>query len=175
MQYRYHTLLANSIEPYQIKGNFDLAWIEKILRQNFQYGAKHDHFDVLYRISMPVERSVFQSNRILEIITIIKENELDFYSDALNDEYKRIWTECQAKHRISKQVIIQFKKYDEFCESIKDDLDRIIAFKEGSNYLISINCGYFAKENQIYFLHSDQYYPNLYYKYTVDLIKSLTE
>lgn len=175
MHYRYQTLLANSIRPYAIKENFDMAWIEKILRYKFQYGAKHDGFDVLYRISKPAERSAFNTNKVLEIIAVIKDNDLDFYSDAINDDYKRIWTECQEQHGISKQVIIQFKKYDQYSETIKEDLDRIISFREGSNYLITINCGYFEKENQIYFLHSDHYFPNLYYKYAVDLIKTLTE
>ena len=174
MHFRYHTLLANSVNPYKVNTKFDIDWINSLIRLKFQYGAKRDHYDVLYRISKPVERSAFHSNHILEIITIIKDNQLDFYCDALNDEYKRLWIEHQAKYRISKQVIIQFKKYETFSEEIKNDLDRIIAFNEGSNYLISINCGYFEKSKSNYYLHSNNYYPNLYYKYTVDTIKTIT-
>jgi cell division protein FtsL len=174
MHYRYHMLLANSNQPQKVKTKFDSEWIDNLLKLKFQYGAKHDYFDVFYRITKPIERSAFHANHILEIITVIKDNNMDFYSDQLNDEYKRLWVEHQAKYRISKQVIMQFKKYDDYHDSIKDDFDRVIAFNEGSNYFISINCGYFQNQRTLYYLHSDLFYPNLYYKYAVDLIKQIT-
>jgi len=175
MQYRYHLLLANSIMPYIVNEKFNKKWIDSLIADHFVYGYKHDVVDILFKVSKPVERSAFHNNHVLEIITVIKDNSIDFYSDLLNDQYKKIWNEYQAKYRISKQVILQFKKYNSFNEEIKTDLDRVIAFREGTNYLITINCGYFEKEQTVYYLHSDTYYPNLYYKYAVENIKAIVK
>lgn len=175
MLYKYHLLLANSQPPYKVKENFDNKWVDKLITMGFQYGEKHDYVDVLYRISKPIDGRKWRVYHVLDIVAIIKDNEIGFYSDILNDFYKKIWMEHEAKYHISKQVILQFKMYDEFSEEHKVKLDEIIAFREGINYLITINAGYFMKKNTFYFLHSKDYYPNIYYKYAVDLIESIVK
>lgn len=175
MQYRYLLLLENAYKPYKVRETFDQKWLDKIILSGFQYAYKHDVFDVLFRIRKTLEKKVFRTYHTLEMITIIKDNDIDFYSDLIEEQYRKIWIEHEAKKRISKQVIIQFKMYDTFTEDIKADLDRVIIFREGINYLISVNCGYFKDDQEIYFLHSNTYFPNLYYKYTVDRLKELTK
>lgn len=175
MQYRYHLLLANSESPYAMNAKFDSRWINRLTNDKFTFAFKDDQVDILYRISKPIEQSAFHSNHLLEMIAIIKDNEMDLYSDMLNEQYKIIWQQYQAKYRISKQVILQFKKYDSYNESIKEELDQIIAFREGINYFVTINCGYFEKEGTVYYLHADGYYPNIYYKYATGQMEKIVE
>lgn len=171
IQYRYLLLLSQSNKPYKVNEVFDLKWINKITLDGYSYSYKGNQVDILYKVSKPLERSAFLSNSLLEIITIFKDETLDFYDDLLHNEYKKIWDIEQAKNKISKQVIIQIKKYHEFNDDIKNDLDRIISFREGKNHLVTINCGFFEKTKSFYFLHSNTYAPSLYYKHGVDTIK----
>lgn len=174
MQYRYFTLLDKSVGLISVKETFDASWLNRLVNLKFQFTHKSDQFDVLYRISDSVEKRLLSKSRILEIITIVKDNEIDFYSDLIEAEYKKLWVEHEAKQKISKQVILQFKKYEKFTEEAKEELDQIIAFREGKNFLVTINCGYVANEQKLYFLHALNYYPNLYYKYGCELIFAIT-
>lgn len=175
IQYRYLLLISKSKEPYKVDEIFNTKWITKIVNSGYKYSYKGDYVDVLYRLSKPLERNVFTNNSLLEIITIIKDNAIDFYDDILNDLYKNIWQLEQAKNKVSKQVIIQFKLYDDINDHITDDLNRIISYREGKNHLVTINCGYFKKNQLFYYLHSDHYAPTLYYKHGVDLIQNLVK
>lgn len=175
MQYRYYTLLEKSVGLISVKEKFDATWFNRLIGSKFLFAYKSDQFDVLYRISDSIEKRILAKNRILEIITIIKDNNIDFYGDLIEAEYKKLWIEHEAKQKISKQVILQFKKYETFTDDVKEELDQIIAFREGKNYLVTINCGYVAKEQKLYFLHAENYYPNLYYKYGCELISNITK
>lgn len=173
MNYTYHTLLENSVERYEVKEKFDKKWINNLLANKYILYKDDDNFMIFYQIKKNIERSKFNNDGLLEIITVFKNNLEDFYSEEINEHYKTIWVSNQASHKISKQVIIQLKKYDTFSLDTKIDLDRIISFKENRNYLITINVGYFMDDASLYFLHSKDFYPNLYYKHGVELIQFL--
>ena len=110
---------------------------------------------------------------MLELITIIHSDKIDFYADVIEQEYKKIWFNFEKEKKLNKQISIQIKKFENIDDELKNELNRIIAYKEGDNYLININCGFISSINHFYFLHSDSYSPNVYYKYAVESIKDL--
>lgn len=170
MHYRYHRLYEDASLPYKIEEKFNSKWLLSFKQKGYFHYFEDNSLLIYYKITKSKRKNIFFEEGILEIFTILKDNQQDFYSDILDDKYREIWIQHHKKNKISKQVIIQIKKYDSFNETLKNDLDRIIIFHEGKNYLITVNGGYFEKESIFYYLHSKKYYPNRYYKYACDLI-----
>lgn len=175
MRHKYILLLSLAETPYKVKQNFDKNWVNNIINDGFEYSTRNDDFDVLFRVSKPVDKKIFDFSNMIEIITIFKNNNHDFYSDTIHDAYKNLWNSYNHKKHINKQVIIQIKKYDETSEEIIEKLNEVTLFSEGKNHLITINVGYFSSDSTIYFLHSNKYNPNFYYKYGVEQIKERIE
>lgn len=173
LYHKYLILLKKSNPPQKIKQKFDFKWIESIKKDGYSLFYQSDKYDIYIKISKILEQKIFTNNSMLEIINIIKVNEIDFYADEIHEQYKKIWIEHQAKHKINKQVILQLKKYTEYNEEVKTELDQVIVFSEKKNYLITINLGYFTNDSTLYYLHSDTYYPNLYYEHGCKVIKKL--
>ncbi len=175
MNYRYAKLLENKAGVMLTSCEFDQSWLNKLNHEGFIKYLDDDRLSIYYRIRSSLTKRIIGKSNLLEMVTIVKNNDIDFYADLINDEYKKIWEYNQKQHRLNKQVIIQFKKYKSFNETIEQDLEKIICYKEGDNYLININCGYFSDKHQLYYLHADNYAPNLYYHHGAELIKSLTK
>lgn len=173
LRHKYMLLLSFAEKPYKINETFNTKWIENVLKMGFQYSTRTEDFDVLFRISKPVEKKIFDFSNMLEIITIFKNNNHDFYSDNLHNAYKTLWVNHNNKKHINKQVIIQIKNYDKISSEIIEKLNEVTLFSEGKNHLITINIGYFRSSQTVYYLHSDKYYPNVYYKYGINQIKDL--
>ena len=98
---------------------------------------------------------------------------MDLYDSKLEAEYKKLWQRHEKEQHLNKQVILQFRLVEKLDQKTKEDLNRIISYREGDNYLITVNCGYVLKTNKVYYLHADKYAPNAYYRYAVNEIKKL--
>ncbi|MDD3123444.1 MAG: hypothetical protein PHC62_08045 [Candidatus Izemoplasmatales bacterium] len=173
LQHRYRLLLDHSIGLENTACNFDNTWIESLLKHGYTNYLNKSDFAIYYKITKSLSKRTFIKTNVIEIICIVRNNKLDFYANEIEKEFKNLWMKFEKDNRLNKQVIIQFKKYDSYTEVIKADLDRIISYKEGDNYLVNINCGYFTENKSIYYLHSDRYYPSVYYKKAVDTIKEI--
>lgn len=173
MKYKYFLLLSKSVAPYKVKEIFSNQFIDKLKKLDYQTFVNNDNFHVLYKITPTNNSGVLFKTSILNIVTLFKKVNLSYYDDNLENEYQKLYQTYQKKEKVNKQVIIQIKKYESFNEEIKNEIDAIISYKEKDNYLININCGYFSDKNTIYFLHSNDFYPNKYYKYGVENLKQL--
>ncbi|MDD3171110.1 MAG: hypothetical protein PHO86_02195 [Bacilli bacterium] len=174
MQQRYQELLKKSVGSIKTNCKFDNNWLKFLEKHNYQLFVNNSNVTIYFKIEKSLSKKTFISTSLIEIVTIIKKQELDAYTDQIEDELKKLWAIYEKEYHLNKQIIMQFKKYNNFSEDIKKELDRIISYKEGDNYLININCGYIENEAELYFLHSNEYYPNRYYKYAVDIIKEIT-
>ena len=173
MHYRYHKLLALSNKADKTTCRFNNDWLDSLRKLGYTIASDQEKFVVYYRFADSISRRSITKTKILEIVTIIRDNVIDSYDDRIDAVYKKLWLTNYKTNKLSSQVILQFRKYKSFNEDIKNDLDKIIAYKERSNYLVSINCGYFEDNQLFYYLHSDQYSPNLYYQYANDRIKTI--
>ena len=173
LQQRYQMLLNHSIGVEKTSCKFDNTWIESLQKNGYASYLNETDFAIYYKITKSLSKRTFIKTNVLEIICIVRNNKLDFYANEIEKEFKGLWLKLEKANRLNKQIIIQFKKYDSYTEAIKTDLDRIISYKEGDNYLVNINCGYFTENKNIYYLHSDKYSPNIYYKKAVDTIKEI--
>lgn len=173
LRQRYQLLLDQSKGPEKTNCQFDNQWLDSLQKHGYQSYVNDTNYAIFYLIKKSLSKKSFVRTNFIEIISIIRNKSLDFYATEIENVFKSLWIDLEKKHKLNKQVIIHFKKFDSFDEKVKNDLDRIISYKEGDNYLININCGFFPGEKSLYYLHSDKYYPNIYYKHAVETIKEI--
>jgi len=174
MEHRYHLLLSKQVGIVKTNCQFDSNWLRKLAELGFLLEKSNQQFSVYYRLTKQLSKRTLTKTSLLEFITIIHQNEFDFYHDKLDKVYQDVWQQNQKTNKLNKQISIQFKKYDKLSNEVVKDLTKVIAYKEGNNYLININCGFDSNLSKLYYLHSDSYAPNQYYQYAVDLIKQIT-
>ncbi len=175
LRHRYSLLLNSRVGLEQTSCQFDNKWMDSLKSDGFSNYVNNADFAIYYRIGKSLTSRYFVKRGLLEIITVFRNPELDFYGETIEKEYKNLWMKYEKEHKINKQVIIQFKKYESFNENIKEELNKIICYRLGDNHLVHINCGFIPNSKSIYYLHSDKYYPSAYYKKAVETIKSIVK
>ena len=165
MKHRYHKLLESRNDSISTNCLFDLRFLDSICYKGYTLHISNEFYTIYYRIKDSLSKKSFIKTGMLELITIIHSDKIDFYADVIEQEYKKIWFNFEKEKKLNKQISIQIKKFENIDDELKNELNRIIAYKEGDNYLININCGFISSINHFYFLHSDSYSPNVYYKY----------
>ncbi len=174
MEHRYHLLLSKQVGVTKTNCQFDSNWLRKLTELGFTLASSNPQFSVYYRLTKRLSKRTLMKSGLLEFVTIIHQNEFDFYHEKLDKVYQKVWEQNQKTSKLNKQISIQFKKYDQLSTEVIKDLTKIIAYKEGDNYLININCGFEPNGRKLYYLHAEHYAPNQYYQYTVDLIQQIT-
>ena len=174
MYQRYYLLLESANPPLETKQLFDQKWLDKINKNDFKLSFSSDLFDIYYKISPNISKRSFRHN-ILETITLIKDSKIDLHNSLIEIEYEKILNANFKKNKINQQIMYQYKMYEEFNKQVKNELDQVIIFKQKKQCLIKINCGILLKLKLVYFLHSNKYYPNAYYKYAISEIKALVK
>lgn len=173
MKHRYQKLLQTSKGVTPVLPLFEQSLVPKLLSDGFTQQISNELFTIFYKITPSITRKSMIKTGVLILVTIIHKNSLDLYSELIEKEHKKIWNSYEKINRLNKQLSIQFKRFSELTEDIKNDLNRIICYKQGDNYLVNINCGYIESKKALYFLHSDSFSPNYYYQLGVEQIKSL--
>lgn len=173
LKHRYQLLTNTSVGLEKTNCKFDNNWIKSLQNNGYHSHVNKDDYTIYYKIGNSITNRSLIKKGMIEIITVFRNSDLDFYGDVIEEEYKSLWMKYEKEHKLNKQVIIQFKKYDSFDEKIKSDLDQIIAYKYGDNHLVQLNCGFFSDTNSIYYLHSKKYHPSVYYKRAVETIESV--
>ncbi len=173
MHHRYELLLATNIGTVETNCQFNQDWIEQFSIKGYQMHVDNELFQIWYRFKKSLARKTFIKTQLIEIVTIIKNKSIDLYDSRIEKEYKKLWQRFEKEQHLNKQIILQFKKLDDLDDKVKEDLNRIISYREGDNYLISINCGYYPQTNEVYYLHSSKFAPNAYYRYAVSQIEDI--
>ena len=174
MYHRYYLLLDSANPPQKSSQTYDISWLKRISKDEFKLSSSSDLFDVYYKISPNINKRNYRHN-ILECLTIIKNEKIDLHHNLIDEEYNKILRQNFKKNKINQQIIYQFKTYPTYNNNIKNELDQVIIFKQKKQCLIKINCGIFLKDKLVYYLHSNSYFPNSYYKYAIDELKALTK
>ena len=111
---------------------------------------------------------------ILEIVVLIKDNEPEFYLDAVDNEIQKIQDILiKEKRRVDKMLITQVKFIEELDDNTKKQLSEIVFIRTQTNVISTINVGIDLDNSEAIMLYSDQFTPSLYYTYHVDQIKKM--
>jgi hypothetical protein len=170
MYYRYYQMLSDDMGLIKLpKRIFTSSWLTKMKESGYHQARELDDFMYFYQVVPKVRKHIIAKSVVL--VSIIAKNEkLDFYSDVVDEEIKRIYENEKEANRSRTQIVLQFKKYQSFNQEVKDEIDKIINFKMGRNHLIHINIGYIVDQQAIYYLRPKRRYPNKYYYYATQLI-----
>ncbi|HCZ24632.1 MAG TPA: hypothetical protein DHV05_07295 [Acholeplasmataceae bacterium] len=173
MNVQYLAMLLEEEGPIKLRGRiFTASWINGLKDEGFQLA--HDEKDhMLYYQFTRKLKGIPSSGDILLALVLAKEPDFKFYQEVLDVEMKRLY-ENEPKHfRTKKQIVLQFKRYDEFNDDSKDEISQIINFKNNQQYLIHITVGYFFDQNMVYFVCPKHRFPNKYYYFACRYIKQL--
>ncbi len=171
MQTEYFKMLYEDNGPISIYGKlYTTSWIDSFKRDEFIQGPEYADYTYFYKFIKKSNELIRTKNTFLCIV-IAKNSHFDFYGDAIDREIQTIFMNYKDSKKIKKQVVIQYKKYEEFSKSIKNQADQIINFKFIDQYIVHVNVAYFAKESRIYYLHPQKRFPNKYYYYACKLIE----
>lgn len=171
MYYQYLSMISDNMGLIKLKHKiFTPSWLNNIKAKGFKETNDFPEFLYFYQVMSKVKKYVY--TRSIVLICVIAKNEtLDFYSTDVDKEIKKIYEKDKEANRSRRHIVLHFKKYQNYSEEIKEELDKIINFKIGRDNLIHINVGYFVNQNAIYFLRPNKKYPNKYYYYAVQTIK----
>ncbi len=173
MNVQYLAMLLEEVGPIKLRGRiFTASWINGLKDGGFQLANDEPDHMLYYQFSKKLQ-GIPNSGDVLLALVIAKESDFQFYQDAIDLEIKRVY-EHEPKHfKTKKQIVFQFKRYDQLNSDSKEEISHIINFKSNQQYLIHITVGYFFDENMIYFVCPKHRFPNKYYYFACRYIKQL--
>jgi len=168
--YQYLLMIENKKDPYKLTMKlFTARWIKKI-EETYELKVDEKEFQ-LYANYIKKESKPLRMKDTLVLVVVAKTQDFNFYSTEVEKEIEMLH---RAKNKIRRQIVLQFKRYDELNDEATNEIKQIINFKNGQNQMIHITAGYSDKSNELYFLEPKKRYPSKYYYYACALIKDLT-
>lgn len=171
-RYNYLLMLEEDLPPVKTKrALLSDNWKQHFIKDGFTKHISTKRYSIYYQI--PNKDSVFKEfGNTLVCVVVNNDPKLDLYSQTIQNKIKEIYEKIESKHRnLKREVVIQFKEYENFDEDAKKDLQKILSFKQDSFTLINISVGYFPKTKQVYYLRPERRYPNRFYYLACNLIK----
>lgn len=168
--YQYLLMIENKKDPYKLTMKlFTARWIKKI-EETYELKVDEKEFQ-LYANYIKKESKPLRMKDTLVLVVVAKTQDFNFYSTEVEKEIEMLH---RTKNKIRRQIVLQFKRYDELNDEATNEIEQIINFKNGQNQMIHITAGYSDKSNELYFLEPKKRYPSKYYYYACALIKDLT-
>ncbi|MGI6771791.1 MAG: hypothetical protein GX546_00825 [Acholeplasmataceae bacterium] len=168
--YQYLLMIENKKDPYKLTMKlFTARWIKKI-EETYELKVDEKEFQ-LYANYIKKESKPLRMKDTLVLVVVAKMQDFNFYSTEVEKEIEMLH---RTKNKIRRQIVLQFKRYDELNDEATNEIEQIINFKNGQNQMIHITAGYSDKSNELYFLEPKKRYPSKYYYYACALIKDLT-
>lgn len=172
--YRYNYLLMLQEDLAPIKTNKAILsdhWQQEFIKDGFIIGADNSSFTIYYQVTD--KTSVYKDfGKAFLCIVINKNPNLDLYGATIQEAIKKIYEKLEKTHsRLRKEIVVQFKEFEDFNEENKKELQKILNFKQDSFSLINLTVGFFPKTNQVYYLRPKKRFPNKYYYLTCKLIE----
>ncbi|MFA5036184.1 MAG: hypothetical protein WC479_03315 [Candidatus Izemoplasmatales bacterium] len=167
--------LKNCQNP-PIATKYDLSiglWIAYLIKLKFIIFSDSDAFTMVYRIVKNTHQTIIHRS-MLEILVVIKQPTMTYTDANITKTINRLEDDCaKRKQSYRNYSILLIKTGPVLTEAEKNLTDQVVFERQVGYNIVTIN-GFFNTETQkLYFLHSDKFYPTIYYKYAVDLLLSL--
>lgn len=173
-QFAFVRLKINQNPP--VITDYDLSkgiWIAELIKRNFTIFCDSDAFTLVYRITKNTRQTIIHQP-MLEIVVLIKKASMTYTEQIITKTINRLEDDC-AKRKLSYRnySIFLIKTGSPLTETENDLVDQVVFERQNGHNIVAINGFYDEETHKLYFLHSDQFYPTVYYKYAVDLLLSL--
>ena len=173
MNVQYLAMLLEEEGPIKLRGRiFTASWINGLIDEGFQLANDEKDHMLFYQFTRKL-KGIPNSGDVLLTLVLAKDADFKFYHDALDIEMKRLYEQEPKHFKTKKQIVLQFKRFDQLNDDSKDEISQIINFKNNQQYLIHITVGYFFDQNMVYFVCPKHRFPNKYYYFACRYIKQL--
>lgn len=172
-EYNYLLMLKEDLPPVNLTQNlFDDNWKKVLFNKGLKLHEKTEELE-LYYIFSSKDNDFKTFNRTMICIVVNKTNNLDLYSDKVQQSIKRIYEKNEKQTKVKNEVVIHFKTYETLDEKTEKEIHKIISFKQDLFSITNITVGFIKDINQIYYLRPEKRFPNKQYYLTCELIKEL--
>jgi len=174
MQMSYEKLKEHPHLPIVTKHDLsNRSWLTYLTKRSFKLFIENESHVVFHRFTQDPKNFVTK-NPMLEIIILIRESKMDFDNlnitktiNMLEDDYR------VKKVKFTNYSLIQIKYGDPITDEMQEKVNQVVFDRQNGSHITVINGYYETETKKLYFLHSKKYVPSLYYKYVVDLFKSI--
>ncbi|VEU83172.1 hypothetical protein [Acholeplasma hippikon] len=137
----------------------------------YQVHSNNQDYTILYKLL--VEKNIkYGKHKRLYIALLIKNKGFDFYNKNMHDDINRLENKFKRKEFPNKYMITAFKAFDTMTEEHIKAIGEVVCYSVSKQSYVQINVGLALDEKLAYFLYSDSYDPNRYYKEAVEIIKN---
>ena len=173
MQYDYLRMVNDNLGTIPLKHPlFSTKFYSNIVDTGHELGIEYESFKIFYKLHTKLPE-VGKTGKVLTFYVTSEIENFDFYSDQVNHAIETIYSKIKAT--VSKQIIVQFKPYDTFSDTSKEDMNRIINLKNGPMVIVQLTAGFIREDTSLYYLRPIKRYPNRYYYYATKMIQSVIE
>lgn len=174
MYYDYAMLVEEEHSPVKTGAElFTTSWINDIKAKGYKVAQDYQSYILMYQHFKKLDKIV-NSDETLVFIVVAKNSKTDFYSEELDHNIQSVYLENTSFQKISKQVTLQFKKFDILDEDSKEEIEKAILFKSGKQRVVNFTIGYFDENQSIYSICPKKRYPNKYVFFACQEIKRLS-
>lgn len=166
MNYRYYQMIVDDLGNIELtKRMYTPSWVNTFYNDGFKKGFENNDMLLLYQFYKKLP-NLGKTGYALVVFVISKNENYNFYNDELSKQIEYLYRNYEYERRVKKQIIVQFKKYETFDQTHKDELQEIMNYRNGDQVLINIPVGYFVESNQAYYLRPNGKYNNKFHYYT---------
>ncbi|PKK96700.1 MAG: hypothetical protein CVV58_04990 [Tenericutes bacterium HGW-Tenericutes-3] len=174
MQMSYEKLKEHPHLPITTKHDLsNRSWLTYLTKKEFKLFIENESHVVFHRYTKDPKNFVTK-NPMLEIIILIREPKMDFDNLNITKTINMLEDDYRAKKiKFTNYSLIQVKYGSEITDEMQEKVNQVVFDRQNGSHIIVINGYYETDTKKLYFLHSKKYVPSLYYKYVVDLFRSL--
>lgn len=167
-----HTsLIEGHHEPlHTSKKLFTTSWINDFKNDGFIVSQEHQTHILLYKYYKKLE-GIPGSDSTIVFVVIAKQKSFNFYCDEIDQGIQAVYMNNKLFQKSTKQIVLQFKKYDQLDKATKEEIEAAILFKSGKQRIINLTAGYFENTQTVYSMCSLDKYPNKYIFYAAQEIR----
>lgn len=166
--------LAKVIKTQAQPLNYKDSVVENVkyfYNQGYQSFISTQDFTLLYKHVVDKSLKVKKIKK-LYVVVLIKNKGYDFYHKNIHDEINKLEDSFKRKDFPSKYIITAYKEVDHMTDGYIKEIGEVVSYSVYKQTYVQINVGLAKDEKKAYFLYSNSYYPNSYYKEAVDSIKN---
>ncbi|MBU1141084.1 MAG: hypothetical protein KKG64_01030 [Firmicutes bacterium] len=159
-----------------IQSKYDLSsktWLSYLTKKSFKVFQENETHILLHRYTRDSKNYVTK-NPMLEIIILIRDEKMDFDHQIITKTINTLEDDYRIKKiRFTNYSLIQVKYGEVMSDEMREKVNQVVFDRQNGHHITVVNGFYETNLKTVYFLHNKKFVPSLYYKYVVDLFKSL--
>ena len=158
--------LLKNVQPLE-----SVTFIKKISDFGFALHLKTKEFTI-YSCYAKDKKQNHLRRPMLLIYVLIHEDNITYQNKKIVQEINKLEDSLyKNKKRIVNYTVFIAKQGPKLTSAIKKACNQVSHSRVGQRYVININIYHETTTNSAYFLYSDNYAPNSFYRYAVNLLK----